>query len=204
MKISKLISLFLILILSGCATTKRVEVLEQKMQTLEKTIKVSHKKSIKSKESRALSDLRNSWETLTYSHSLVLSRMASDFAITDMNQLISETVKASTYITRGIFLNSDHVPFVYATVENPTGHPQEIKPVKDSLSLFCIEVAKGEKEVTTISVPYKRGNVEGTLWELCAAVFVEGEIIGYLRYTVSHDLIPREKGAMAKSRVKRF
>jgi len=131
---------------------------------------------------RSEKNIRNSLtakgNTLINNNSMAMSGMAADNAVIAVRNLVSLAVKDDPDIIYGIYMDTEHIAWVYATPDNPSGAPpQDYPPLKDELS----EWASSLKE------PGTRGHVyQGKeIIEFAAPVFFAEQILGGIRYGVS-------------------
>lgn len=180
-----------LLMFSSCETEKEensAEVAALKMTVAsQKNELLLSKEALKKEEEQHLHNLTTSMKILTFSHSISLKRMCADFAITDIIELVSRTVAESEHIVRGIYMTNEQIPFVYATDKNPSGQLAKIATLKDSITTWCVTNSKNTKVVFT---PFQDQELkESQLLEFCAPVMDDGIVLGYIRYTFSHELL---------------
>lgn len=184
-----LYAITLTLFLYSCSTEK-LEAQEATISTQKQTIS-KLEASITADKKESIADLISAMETLTFSHSIALKRMSADFAITDMIDFISQTVASSEFILSGMYMTNERIPWVHATINNPSGMVQLLSPLDDTLTKKCVDKADPKKATYTIFKD-RELHPKGSLMEFCAPVLHEDSVAGYIRYTFSHELIAKE------------
>lgn len=116
-------------------------------------------------------------KVLVTNNSQALMGMAADNAFTQVQELVSKTVKADPDIAYGIFLDKDLMPWVSADSTNPTGAMTEPKAMNDSVSVW----AASRKELAMKELDWKGRRI----YEFAAPVIVGGEQLGTIRYAFS-------------------
>ncbi|MBD3318227.1 MAG: HAMP domain-containing protein [Chitinivibrionales bacterium] len=115
--------------------------------------------------------------TLANNNSIALQGMAADNAFISIQNMVAATVKDDKDLAYGIYMNTDLVPFVYATRKDPEGEEREIDPLTDSISQWAAEQTKAT---------YRTHNAYGEeVIEFTAPVAMDGRQLGYIRYGIS-------------------
>jgi len=121
--------------------------------------------------------------TLINNNSMAMTGMAADNAVTAIRNLISSAIKDDTDIVFGIYMDTDHIAWAYATPANPSGVPQSNAPLKDELSEWAGSLKKPD------SRNYIHQGKE--VIEFAAPVFFDRQILGFIRYGISTEAMQK-------------
>ncbi len=142
-------------------------------------------RTIKKAEHRIRKSIIARGNTLANNNSMAMRGMADDYSFSAIQELVSSTVKDDPDITYGIFMDADHMPWAYASPDNPSGTPKkDTEPLTDEISKWAGSLKKpGHKK-------YKRKHEK--IIEFTAPVHVGDEIAGYIRYGISTESMRKE------------
>jgi signal transduction histidine kinase/HAMP domain-containing protein len=138
---------------------------------------ISVEKNIAKQKKNIMDDLISKGKTLVRNNSMAMTGMAEDNAFTAIQALVSSTVKDDHYVSYGIYMNEDRIPWVYSTNENPEGGVNSPEPLSDSMSQWAATLDTVEYRTHTI------GKLE--FIEFAAPVTSEDEKLGCIRYGLS-------------------
>ncbi|MBF0102335.1 MAG: HAMP domain-containing protein [Desulfobacterales bacterium] len=121
--------------------------------------------------------------TLVSNNSLAMSGLAEDYAITAIQQLVSRTVEEDNDMIYGIYMDAKRIPWVTANSENPKGIPINNDPLADEISQWAVRL----KEIQYRTFVYQQKEVI----EFASPVFIDTEIVGYIRYGFGTDSLQK-------------
>jgi len=136
---------------------------------------------------RSEKSIRNSLiikgNTLINNNSMAMTGMAEDNAVTAVRNLVSSAIKDDPDIIYGIYMDTDHIAWAYATPANPSGVPWNNTPLKDKMSEWAGSLKKPGSRIHI--------HQEKEVIEFAAPVFVDKEILGFIRYGISTESMRR-------------
>lgn len=115
--------------------------------------------------------------TLVANNSIAMQGMVADNAFSAIQSLVASTVTSDIDISYGIFMDTNSMPWVHASMENTSGELKTRSQLKDEASIWAV----GLKEISNKSFIYK----EGEVIEFAAPVIVDEEILGFIRYGIN-------------------
>ncbi|MBN1601367.1 MAG: HAMP domain-containing protein [Chitinispirillaceae bacterium] len=138
---------------------------------------MSVEKNIAKQKKSIMDNLISNGKTLVKNNSMAMTGMAEDNAFTAIQALVSSTVKDDDYVSYGIYMNENNIPWVYATSDNPEGTVSSPEPLNDSMTQWAAAL-----EAVSYRTHYI-GNLE--FIEFAAPVTSEDEKLGCIRYGLS-------------------
>jgi signal transduction histidine kinase/HAMP domain-containing protein len=137
----------------------------------------STQRNLKQTENQIRSSIMSKGKMLAINNSIALKNMANDNAISDIQQVVSSTVKNSNDIIYGIYINGEMKPWTNVNDENPEGKVTLFEPLVDSMSIWAGAVAKDSVKQTK--------HKDKDVYEFASAIIVDDEKIGTIRYGIS-------------------
>lgn len=141
-------------------------------------------KSLENTENNITNALSEKGVMLAANNAEALRTLVESNAFTDIQAVVSSTVREASDIIYGVYMTYEAVPWVYATPENPEGVVKSYDPLEDVAS----ERALGVDEVTRHDL-----FVDDVLvYEFVAPVRLDEEIEGFIRYGITTELMEIE------------
>lgn len=179
-------------ILTSCTavqqkSTDEIMALQETVDSLKKEL-VLAQRELQKERKQHLTDLTTSIKTLILTQREPLERLSFNLLTNEINRLVTETVTESDHLVRGIFMSDELIPLVYVSEKKVPKTTNNEQPLKDSITDWCIKNALAN-EVSYHSF-HDTSIKEGTpLLEFCMAITYQTQILGYIRYTFSHNLL---------------
>src|SRR5512133_232805 len=130
---------------------------------------------------------------LTFNTGLALTGMVENNAYTDMEQLLVSTMSKSPDVVYAIFMNTQRIPWVMASSDNPSGAVGNRKPLDDPMALWAADQT---------TVGSNASSFHGVaVIEFAAPVRNQQEILGWVRYGVSTAAMRQAQEAAARDGV---
>jgi len=134
-------------------------------------------KNMQKEERNIRNSIITKGNTLAYNNSMVMGAMVDDNAFTEIQRLVSFTVKQDPDIVYGIFMDDRQITWVNASDKNPKGKPKNKAPLKDRSAKW----ARSLKELSNNTFFYD----DEKIIEFAAPVIFEKQVLGHIRYGIS-------------------
>jgi len=142
-------------------------------------------KNLKRSEESVKNALQARGKILARNNSVALRMPASENGFGAVQQLVSKTVEGDEDIVRGIYMDADRRPWVYATSANPEGMPEAMEPLADSVDLWAAS-CKNDSVYTKNFSSKTLDSAGNEVIEFVAPVMDEsGMVLGHIRYALS-------------------